>query len=242
MRAAIFDLDGTLVDNMSAHTDAWTALCARRGVEMPRERFLLDFAGRKNEEIIADLWPDLGAREAAALAGEKEALYRELYRPRLQPLPGLVAFLDALAAAGVPLAIASAAPEANRALVLDGLGLRPRFATVIGPEGARRGKPFPDIFLAAAGALQVDPARCVAFEDALLGVEAAQAAGMQTAAVTTTQPEPALRRAGARWVMKDFTEAPCELCGWLGVPVRRAGPAAAEASFAPPAAASGARG
>ena len=217
MRAAIFDLDGTLVDNMSVHADAWAALSSRHGLAVPRDRFLLEFAGRKNEEIIADLWPDHDESFAHTLADEKEALYRELYRPRLAPLAGLLPFLDALAAAGVPLAIASAAPALNRALVLDGLGLRRRFAKVIGAEDAKRGKPFPDIFLAAAAALGVPPDECVAFEDALLGVEAAVAAGMETAAVTTSQPEAALRRSGARWVMKDFTELPKELGAALRV-------------------------
>ncbi len=217
MRAAIFDLDGTLVDNMSVHADAWAALSTGHGVQVPRDRFLLEFAGRKNEEIIADLWPGHDAEFAHLLASEKEALYRELYRPRLAPLTGLLPFLDALAAAGVPLAIASAAPVLNRALVLDGLDLRRRFAKIIGAEDARRGKPFPDIFLAAASALGVPPEECVAFEDALLGVEAAVAAGMPTAAVTTSQPEAALRRSGAKWVMKDFAEVPKELRATLGV-------------------------
>ena len=217
MRAAIFDLDGTLVDNMSVHADAWATLSSRHGLAVPRDRFLLEFAGRKNEEIIADLWPGHDESFALRLASEKEALYRELYRPRLAPLAGLLPFLDALAAAGVPLAIASAAPALNRALVLDGLGLRRRFVKVIGAEDAKRGKPFPDIFLAAAAALGVPPGGCVAFEDALFGVEAAVAAGMPTAAVTTSQPEAALRRSGARWVMKDFTELPRELGAALGM-------------------------
>jgi HAD superfamily hydrolase (TIGR01509 family) len=217
MRAAIFDLDGTLVDNMSVHADAWVALSSRHGLAIPRDRFLLEFAGRKNEEIIADLWPGHEEGFAHTLAGEKEALYREIYRPRLTPLAGLLPFLDALDAAGVPLAIASAAPVQNRALVLDGLDLRRRFAKIIGAEDAKRGKPFPDIFLAAAAALGVPAEECVAFEDALLGVEAAVAAGMQTAAVTTSQPEAALRRSGARWVMRDFTELPDGLSASLGV-------------------------
>jgi HAD superfamily hydrolase (TIGR01509 family) len=217
MRAAIFDLDGTLVDNMSVHADAWVALSTRHGAAVSRDRFLLEFAGRKNEEIIADLWPGRDRAFAVALADEKEALYRELYRPRLAPLPGLLALLDALESAGVLLAIASAGPALNRALVLDGLGLRRRFQKVIGAEDAKRGKPFPDIFLAAAAALGVLPGECVAFEDALLGVQAAVAAGMATAAVTTSQPEAALRQSGARWVMPDFTELPKELKSALGV-------------------------
>jgi beta-phosphoglucomutase len=217
MQAALFDLDGTLVDNMEFHTDAWIALCARRGLPMARERFLLDFAGRKNEEILAELWPSLDAAGAHAVALEKEALYRSLYRPHLEALPGLLAFLDALEAKGLALAVATAAPPENWSLVLDGLGLRKRFRAVVGAADVKRGKPFPDLFLAAAQAVGAEPGECVAFEDAVLGVQAAVAAGMPTAGLTTTQTEAALRQAGARWVMSDFTLPPAELRSRLGL-------------------------
>ena len=183
MRAAIFDLDGTLVDNMSVHADAWATLSSRHGLAVPRDRFLLEFAGRKNEEIIADLWPGHDESFALRLASEKEALYRELYRPRLAPLAGLLPFLDALAAAGVPLAIASAAPALNRALVLDGLDLRRRFAKVTGAEDAKRGKPFPDPFLEAARRRDVPPEKCLVFEDTTTGIAAATAAGRHSVLV-----------------------------------------------------------
>ena len=153
----------------------------------------------------------------AAIFDLDGTLYRALYRPKLLPLPGLLALLDRLAAAGVRLGVASAAPLENRALVLDGLGLRARFHQAIGAEHAARGKPHPDLFLAAAAALGVAPAACVAFEDALLGVEAALAAGMQVAAVTTTQTAAALRGAGCRWVLADFREMPGELAAALGI-------------------------
>ena len=204
---AVFDLDGTLVDNMRWHARAWTALVrahaqeARSDAEI--EAFIYAHAGMKNEELIPLLVP--GATDVQALSSEKEALYRALYALSLAPLPGLLPLLDALQARGVLLAVASAAPLANRDLVLDGLKLRQRFTAVVGAEHARRGKPFPDIFLEAAQRLGLPPAECIAFEDAPKGVEAAVAAGMRCAAVTTTASEGDLRRAGAHWVAADFT-------------------------------------
>ncbi len=210
LRGAVFDLDGTLVDNMRWHARAWTALVrahateARSDAEL--ESFVYAHAGMKNEELIPQLLP--GAREVPALSDEKEALYRELYAPALAPLPGLLPLLDALALRGVRLAVASAAPLANRDLVLDGLRIRARFAAIVGAEHVRRGKPAPDIFLEAARKLGLPPAECIAFEDAPKGVEAAIAAGMRCAAVTTTASADALRRAGAHWVARDFTGFP----------------------------------
>jgi HAD superfamily hydrolase (TIGR01509 family) len=212
LRGAVFDLDGTMVDNMRWHARAWIAL-VRAHTSDPRsdaelESFLYANAGMKNEELIPLLVP---GGDVAALEEEKETFYRKLYAPVLAPVPGLLALLDSLHSRGVKLAVASAAPSANRDLVLDGLALRSRFDAIVGPEHARRGKPAPDIFLAAAEKLGVAPSDCIAFEDAPKGVQAAVAAGMQCAALSTTSSEADLRAAGAHWVAPDFGQLPAIL-------------------------------
>ncbi|GAC1338203.1 MAG: beta-phosphoglucomutase family hydrolase [Myxococcales bacterium] len=224
LRAAIFDMDGTLVDNMAFHAKAWVGVFQRLGVEVPVRRFAVELAGLKNEEIFPLL---LGravpAPEMAALAEEKETNYRAAYAPVLAPVAGLTTLLARLRKAGVRLAVATAAPEGNRALVLDGLALRASFEKVIGAEHAARGKPAPDIFLAAAAALGVDPADCVAFEDAPNGVRAARAAGMQCCALTTAADAATLRAAGADYVVADFTALPAPLLAALFGPTGTSG-------------------
>ncbi len=211
VRAAIFDLDGTLVDNMSFHLAAWVATGEKLGKPVGKEQFEREFAGRKNEEIFPLLLGrEVPPDELNRLAFEKEAAYRELYRPHLRPLAGAEALLDRLAARGVKLALATAAPIENRQMALEGLGWTKRFASVTGGEG-KRGKPAPDIFLAAAKALDTPPEVCIAFEDAVQGVRSAVAAGMATAAVLTTTPKELLLQAGARWAMPDFTRLPDDL-------------------------------
>ena len=214
--AAIFDLDGTLVDNMRFHVQAWSAFAQAHGVHAPAERFEREFAGKRNEEILpALLGRELGAEEAARLAEQKESHYRELFAPHLTPLAGARELLTRLRDAGRGLAVASAAPPQNRAFVLEGTGLRPLFAHVLGAEHVTRGKPFPDLFLAAAKALGVEPSGCVVFEDALNGILAARAAGMCAVGITTLVPAHALREAGAQWILSDFTSLPDELLHWL---------------------------
>jgi HAD superfamily hydrolase (TIGR01509 family) len=211
-RATVFDLDGTLVDNMRFHGDAWLAVAARIGARATREDFEVRWAGRKSEEIFTIL---LGRRpapdEAARLEEEKEQLYRAAYRSQVAPVPGLAPFLDRIAAAGIRLALATAAPAGNRALVLEGLGLVGRFEVVIGPEAAAHGKPAPDIYLGAARALDLPPPSCLAFEDAVNGVLSARAAGMSVAGVLTTATDAALRGAGAAFTMRDYRVLPAEL-------------------------------
>lgn len=207
-RAAVFDMDGTLVDNMTFHARAWLVLMAQLGVTgLTLETFERDWAGRKNAEILRELFPGIDDAEVRRLSDEKEVCYRACYAPHLRPLAGLEAFLDGLARDGVPLALATAAPPENRTFVLDGLGLASRFAHVIGAEHAPRGKPAPDIYLAAARALDLPPAACLAFEDARNGVLSAVAAGMTCVGVTTVLDEAELREAGAAIVLDDFVGA-----------------------------------
>jgi beta-phosphoglucomutase len=207
--AAIFDMDGTLVDNMRFHVQAWVALSRGLGIDAPAERFEREFAGMRNEELLpALLGRPVAPEELAHLAERKESHYRELYAPHLAPLRGARELLSRLREAGFGLAVASAAPRANRTFVLEGLGLRPHFAHVVGAEDVTRGKPAPDLFLAAARALEVEPSACVVFEDAVNGIRAARAAGMLAVGVTTLTPDAVLREAGAHWIIDDFASLP----------------------------------
>ncbi len=204
LKAAVFDLNGTLVDDIRFHYEAWKALGDRVGFAMNEEIFQ-SCNGLKNE----DIFPRLLGREVPRsvieeLGREKEELYRTLYRPHLAPVAGAEALFARLRARGVKLAVASSAPPENRAMVLDGLGWNDTFDVVVASEGLR-GKPAPDIFLAAAERLGVEPRACLAFEDAVNGVVAARAAGMMVVGVTTNVPAEALREAGAAETIADFT-------------------------------------
>lgn len=212
-RAAVFDMDGTLVDNMTFHARAWLELTERLGLGgLTAGTFERDFAGQKNAEILRTLLgPDLDEREVVRLSTEKEERYRACYAPHLRPLAGLEDLLDDLTRDGVALAVATAAPPENRRFVLEGLGLASRFAHVIGAEHAPRGKPAPDIYLAAARALGLPPSACLAFEDATNGVRSAVAAGMTCVGVTTVLSADELREAGAAIALRDFVGAAARL-------------------------------
>jgi beta-phosphoglucomutase family hydrolase len=186
-RAFVFDMDGTIVDNMGFHTRSWIEFFRRRDMKLDADEFFRNTAGRHGKEIIRSyLGADLPDDEIAALNSEKEAIYREMYGPHRKALDGFEDFIAQAKARGVALAVATSGPPGNIAFVLDGLDLRRHFAAVIGAVDVQRGKPHPDVFLKAAESVNVAPADCIVFEDAPLGVEAALNAGMPTVVLSTT--------------------------------------------------------
>jgi beta-phosphoglucomutase len=192
-RGVVFDLDGTLVDNMPIHSEAFSIFATRHGLPplTLEDRARLD--GKRNRDIFPTLFGrPLEEDEFQAYAGEKEAIYRELSRGRLVPLRGLKHLLDALARRGIGVALATSAPGPNVQHSLDELGLPALGARVARSELVPHGKPHPDVFLAAAALLDVPPESCLAFEDAPIGIVAARAAGMACVALTTSFPRAAL--------------------------------------------------
>ena len=185
VRALIFDMDGTIVDNMRFHDDAWESWHRDNGLPFDRATFSAKTAGMAVPDIVGPHFPGADAAELDRLVELKEALYRETYRPHVDALPGLVALIGRAAAAGVPMAVATAAAPPNIALILDTLAIRDRFATIVSPSQGFRGKPHPDMFLAAAERMKVPPEACLVFEDAPNGVEAARRAGMRAVAMLT---------------------------------------------------------
>jgi beta-phosphoglucomutase family hydrolase len=188
-RAFIFDMDGTIVDNMAFHTDSWLAFFERRGKTYEADAFFRETAGAQGREILrARLGPEIPDDEIAVLALEKDALYREMYGPHRRAIEGFEHLVTNARAAGVKLAVATSAPPKNIVFTLDELDLRRHFDTVVGAADVKQGKPHPDVFLKAAEQLGIDPADCIVFEDAPMGVEAARRAGMRAVVITTTLP------------------------------------------------------
>jgi len=211
--AVIWDVDGTLVDTADQHFRAWSRLAAEIGKPFTRADFAATF-GMRNPDIIRKLFfPDATDARCAELAERKEDLYRASVRGEgTQLLPGAGKLLAAFAAAGWPQAVGSSAPPANLDLLLSLTDTRRYFAAVVTGDDVKNGKPDPEVFLKAAGKLGADPGRCVVFEDAVAGVEAAKAGGMHCVAVTFVGHHPAekLRAAGADLVVGSLAEVTVE--------------------------------
>jgi beta-phosphoglucomutase family hydrolase len=205
-RAALFDMDGVLVNNARFHREAWRRLAREEGFVLTDPEFWRQAIGRPVEEAVPRiLGGPVPRAEAARLARRKTALYHELADGHVAPVPGVVEFVRALAAAGVPRAVATSAVAESATRILEGLGLAADLPVRVTAGHVRRGKPDPEVYLTAAARLGVPPAACVVFEDALVGVEAARRAGMAVVGLTTAHAEDELRHAGATWTAPDFT-------------------------------------
>jgi beta-phosphoglucomutase len=207
-KAAIWDVDGTLVDTAELHFQAWQEICREQGREFTRDDFAATF-GQRNPEILRTLFGErFRPEEIAALSDRKEVLYRRAASKGVALLPGARRLVEDLHRAGFVQAIGSSAPRANLELILRLTGLARFFAAIVSSEDTQRGKPDPQVFLIAAERLGVVPARCVVFEDAVAGVQAAHAAGMKCVAVRCVghHSEASLRQAGADLVVDSLEQ------------------------------------
>lgn len=186
-RAVLWDLDGTLVDSGEYHWRAWRETMRAEGIELTYDQFLESF-GQKNDRILSDWLGATAAPDTIERVGNaKEALYRQLaVIEGLTPLPGAAEWVEQLHRDGWLQAIASSAPAENVRVMLLTLGLDRYFEAIVSAEDVAAGKPDPQVFVAAAAKLNVQPSASVVVEDAAAGVEAARRAGMKCVGVNRT--------------------------------------------------------
>ncbi len=185
-RAVLWDLDGTLIDSMAYHWEAWNDVLQPLGYHFSVESFA-PTNGLRNEDILRDfLKIDRPPSAITAIVLAKEARYRSIMRERGLPLlPGAENWLKALRADGWSQAIVTSAPRLNVTAVIDATHLDRLIDTLVCAEDVVQGKPYPEPFLLAADRLGVDPAHCIVVEDAQAGLEGAHRAGMKSIGILT---------------------------------------------------------
>jgi beta-phosphoglucomutase family hydrolase len=183
IRGLVFDCDGTIADTMPAHYKAWVQALGEHNVEFPEAMFY-EMGGIPTPRIIEILNERHGHNmPVMETVNYKEGLFEKLI-PQVMPIEPVVNVIREYDGK-LPMAVATGGFRHICHKTLDVLGLRHKFKAIVTAEDVTRGKPAPDIFLEAARQLGVDPSLCLAFEDANLGVQAAEAAGMRVVDVRT---------------------------------------------------------
>ncbi|BAV37631.1 beta-phosphoglucomutase [Enterococcus faecalis] len=189
----IFDLDGVITDTAKFHYQAWKALADSLGIPID-ETFNETLKGISRMDSLDRILAH-GHRENAFTPAEKEALAQQKNDHYVQllehlttedVLPGVVPLLQQAQARHIPCAVASASK--NAPLILEKLGVRAYFATIVDPDSLSKGKPDPEIFLAAADSIGVLPQNAIGFEDAQSGIDGLKAAGIYAVGLSASQP------------------------------------------------------
>jgi HAD superfamily hydrolase (TIGR01509 family) len=187
IKAFLFDLNGTMIDDMQYHCVAWfnilnDDLGANLSMELVKEQMY-----GKNTEVLNRIFGKgkFTNEDMDILSVEKEKRYQAAYRPELKLIDGLDEFLVASKDAGILMGIGSAAIPFNIDFVLDGLHIRHYFTSIVSADDVVESKPDPETYLKGAAELGVTPEECIVFEDAPKGVEAAERAGMKAVVLTT---------------------------------------------------------
>lgn len=182
IRAVVFDCDGVLVDSEPLAAEAWRRVLAEHGYALTD-----DDVEYCRGLTVADMYPYLATRADLPsfedLLAEVDAVRTPLYADHLEAFPDAVVTVRELARDGIPLAVASSSRRHLLIEKLERFDLRRYFAAIVGGDEVARGKPAPDVFLAAADRLGVAPEQCLVVEDAAAGAEAAVTAGMRVVVV-----------------------------------------------------------
>lgn len=178
IKAFLFDLNGTMIDDMQYHIIAWHHILNDLGADISLERMKEECYG-KNHELLERTFPGrFTAEEKDKMSYEKEEAYQKAFKPQLQLINGLERFLRQAKQHGIKMAIGSAAIMFNIDFVLDSLSIRHYFDVLISADDVTHSKPHPETYLKCAQALSVKAAECLVFEDSPKGVDCAFNAGM----------------------------------------------------------------
>lgn len=205
IKGLIFDMDGTLIQNMPYHMKAFNILAERLGYQM-LQPVTNKFYGRHNDEIFRAIAPQwvIDKYGLQYLSDEKEAIYRELYAGNVRLTDGLEELIADARSKGVKCYIGSAGPRVNLELIWNGAELDGKIDGYICGDDVVNFKPHPEIFLKSCEGMGLSPEDCVVFEDAISGIKAGWAAGCKVVALSTTATAETLAADGVEYIVPNF--------------------------------------
>ena len=184
-KAFLFDLNGTMINDMSYHIKAWHRILNELGANISVERTKEECYG-KNQELLERIFPGrFSQQEKDKISFEKETQYQTEFRPHLQLIKGLDDLLKRCEEHKIKMAIGSAAIMFNIDFAIDGLNIRSCFDAIISADDVNHSKPDPETYFKCADKLAIVPEDCLVFEDAPRGAESAMNAGMDCVIITT---------------------------------------------------------
>ncbi|MDZ8077994.1 MAG: HAD-IA family hydrolase [Nostoc sp. DcaGUA01] len=205
LAAILFDLDGTIVNSDPIHYRAWKEMLLNFSIEIDETFYKSKISGRLNPEIVQDILPQLSLAEREKFADEKEALFRRL-ASNLQPLSGFSELLAWTDTHQLKRALVTNAPRLNAEYMLEVLGIKEAFHTIVLADDCIAGKPDPAPYQVALNKLEIQAEEAIALEDSPSGIRAAVGANIRTIGIASTHNPQLLREIGAFMAIPDFTD------------------------------------
>jgi HAD superfamily hydrolase (TIGR01509 family) len=205
LNAILFDLDGTIVNTDPIHYITWRDMLKHYSIEIDENFYKSRISGRLNPAIIKDILPQLSPEDGVKFAEEKEALFRE-FAPDLQPLAGFSQLLEWTKTHQLKRALVTNAPRLNVQFMLEVLGIKEAFHTVVIAGEDIAGKPDPAPYQVALNNLGIQAMNAIALEDSPSGIRSAVSAGLRTIGIASTHNPLVLQEIGAFMAIPDFTD------------------------------------
>lgn len=206
LKGLVFDMDGTLVDNLEYHFMSFDEYARRKGLTL-LEPMSLKLNGMHSDDVFRTMLGEEQCKKYSLdeLNRGKEEVYRDMYRGNIEPLPGILELLREAKERGVKCAIGSSGCRENVEFIIEGLGIADYIDVSISGSDVTHGKPHPEIFLTAIERMGLKPEECIVVEDAVNGILAGVAAGCKCLGITTTALAEDLTKAGASMCIEDYS-------------------------------------
>lgn len=186
-KAVIFDMDGVICHTNPHHSVAFKEFFAKREMYPTEGEFEKHMYGKSNSYIMSHFFGrKIEGDELKDLEEEKEGLFRDMYKEKIEAIAGFEQFLDELKSAGIKTGVATSAPMENMKMIGDKLNLFSKMESYLASEDVNKHKPDPEIYLKTAHNLAIEVQNCIVFEDSFSGVSAAKNAGMRVVGVLSS--------------------------------------------------------
>ena len=186
-QCVIFDMDGVICHTNPHHVKAFEAFFNKYEIPYTNEEFEEHMYGKHNGYIMTHFFKrSIAGEELTLLEDEKEAMFREVYKDKVETIPHYLEFLSELKSRGFKTAVATSAPRGNLDLIISALNIADKMDSMMSSEDVKAHKPNPEVYLKSAERVGVAPSDCVVFEDSFSGVTAGLNAGMKVVGVLST--------------------------------------------------------
>jgi len=212
-RGVIFDMDGVIINSNPYHKIAWTNFLSRKNVVVDDSVFKELIFGTTGVEAISELLNgDYSKKELDDFSNEIDAEYRDIIRnsKNIEPVDGLLQFIQSISNEGYKIALATSAPPENVDLILRKFQILDYFDLIVDKNQVVEGKPNPEVYQKAVQGLGLPKENCIVFEDSFSGIVSARDAGLMVVGVTTSHANSELIKVGATLCINDFSEITLE--------------------------------